>query len=514
MTGEIDHSVSIKKDSDLSVRLWDLIVGISDNFKTVEMVKKLINPSIERIDSGMSGPTLIESSSLESKEKKPLKYPRMSDPVKVYFDELSRKQIMTREDELRYARELEHSRRETCKIIFSTSLALEEFITLGKKALTGEIELGEVMELPGGGFIPEARIKKARKSLEESIEELGGYLKSLRRCQVTMSQLGPGEDPSTLYKKAERVRNDICRVVTGMEICNQLIQFLADMYLSRWDTLRNEIGRAQFIELEMGANRHQIMGWARLLENLRHRRQKALDAMINGNMRLVIIIAKQYQNCGLEFLDLIQEGNAGLIKAVEKFDYHKGTKFSTYAAWWIRQSIKRAIADQSRTVRVPVYMNSVAQKVFRESQSILSETGHQATTEELSDKLGYSQEKVKHAIRSSNRQVSLDTQYYCDNDKTLLDFMEDPKSAEIAGRTSFVFLQDQLEKVLSTLTQRECQIIKLRYGIADGLPRTLEDIGLIFNLTRERIRQIEAKALKKLRRKNRSDILRDCINTI
>ncbi|MBD3234081.1 MAG: sigma-70 family RNA polymerase sigma factor [candidate division Zixibacteria bacterium] len=439
---------------------------------------------------------------------------RLGDPVKVYFDELARKRIMTRNEELHYAKELEVCRFESVKIVFSSTLTLDAFIALAEKALTGTIDLSEVMELPGGGFIPENKISKARKDLEKAVGELKKNARALARCQQQLSQMRSGEDPSKIMARATKVRNDIYRTVSGLEISGQLIRFLVDLYLSRIDTLRKEVGRAQFIEGEMGAHRHQLMGWAKNLEEIELRRQKALDAMINGNMRLVITIAKQYQNCGLEFLDLIQEGNGGLIKAVEKYDYHRGTKFSTYAAWWIRQAIKRAIADQSRTVRVPVYMNSVAQKVMKESQSFLNEMGRQPTPDELSDKLGFSKDKVQHAIRSSTRELSLDAQYYKNEDKTLIDFMEDPKSSEMTGRTSFVHLRDKLEKVLSTLSPRECQVIKMRYGIADGVPRTLEEIGVIFNLTRERIRQIEAKALKKLRHKSRTEILRDCINLL
>lgn len=505
---------------DLSPRLLNLLLELSDMFSKCQPG---VSGGVQ--DRKMAGsrpagslPARRDEAGQEDKspatEREIRVIPRGGDPVKVYFDELARKHILTRDEELHYARELESCRLETCKILFSSAVVLQEFLILAGKALKDEIDLGEVMELPGGGFIPEEKIEKARRDLKNAVGELEGHLKALNRHQLKISQLMPGEDSSEILTRAGRTRNDIYRIIFGLDICGQLIAFLTDLFLARADTLKRETGRAQFIEIEMGANRHQIVGWAKKLEAIKQRRQRAIDAMVNGNMRLVITIAKKYQNRGLEFPDLIQEGNAGLLKAVEKYDYHKGTKFSTYAAWWIKQAINRAVADQSRTVRVPVYMNTVAQRVFRESKNIVQETGRQPTAEELSDKLGFSKDKVKHALRFTNREVSLDSYYYRDESKTVMEFIEDPKGAEIMGKTSFLHLQDKLEQVLSTLNDRECQVIKLRYGIADGLPRTLEEIGLIFNLTRERIRQIEAKALKKLRHKSRSNVLRDCVDLL
>ena len=499
---------------DLSVRLLQLLVELKtlfnrNNPRNVLVyydVKSRNSEPLKQVSSGGDGN--------KSANRSFLKLPRGGDPIKVYFDELARKNTMTRERELYYARELESCRIETSKIVFSSAIALNEFNVLTRKALSEEIGFGDVIELPGGGYIPEERITKARSGLEKAIGKLENLYKALNRHQQKISQMMPGEDPSESLTKAARTRSEIYRIISGLDICAKLILTLADLFLSRSDMMKNETGRALFIEMEMGANRYQVIGWAKKLEQTLRRRNEAIEAMVNGNMRLVITIAKKYQNRGLEFLDLIQEGNAGLLKAVEKFDYHKGTKFSTYAAWWIKQAISRAIADQSRTVRVPVYMNSLAQRVYKERQNIIQESGHEPSIKELAEKLEYSEDKVKQALRSSNREISLDGSYYRDESKPILDFMEDPKSTEMTGKTSFIHFQDKLEQVLSTLTKRECQIVKLRYGMGDGLPRTLEEIGLIFNLTRERIRQIECKALKKLRHKSRSEILRDCVDML
>ncbi|MBD3168142.1 MAG: sigma-70 family RNA polymerase sigma factor [candidate division Zixibacteria bacterium] len=503
---------------DLSRRLLILLNEIKDLFRQVQQVGGVSNPGDATKPKAVGNKKAEKKESVDPKERKSfeidIKTSKTGDPVKVYFDELARKRTMSREEELHYARELESSRLEITKIVFSCTNVIEAFIELATKALIGESDLGEVMELPGGGFVPEEKITKARTNLEKAVEELSVCHRELNRYQTRISHMMPGEDTSEFLSKASKTRNEIYRIISGLELSSNLIVFLSDIFLNRVDILKKETGRAQFIEMEMGASRYQIIGWAKKLEDNRARRNSAIESMVSGNMRLVITIAKKYQNRGLEFLDLIQEGNGGLLKAVEKYDYHKGTKFSTYAAWWIKQAINRAIADQSRTVRVPVYMNSVAQKVFKETQNIIQETGRQPTTEELSDKLGFSEDKVKHAMRSSSREVSLDGYYYRDENKTIMEFIEDPKSAEMMGKTSFVHLQDTLEQVLSTLTERERQVLKLRYGLVDGLPRTLEEIGLIFNLTRERIRQIEAKALKKLRHKSRSEILRECVELL
>ena len=497
---------------DLSKRLLTLLTQIGEMFHRWKPHTELRNNGAQPVS------VLKEKKSVEPEERKAfeidIKTSRTGDVVRVYFDELARKRTMAREEELYFARELESSRIEICKIVFSCTNVIEAFINLAEKALLGECDLGEVMELPGGGFIPEEKITKARSNLENAVENLSAHHRELNRYQTKISHMMPDEDSSGYLSKASKTRNEIYKVISGLELSSSIIVFLSDIFLNRVDVLKKEAGRAQFIEMEMGASRYQIIGWGKKLEDNRRKRSKAIESMVSGNMRLVITIAKKYQNRGLEFLDLIQEGNAGLLKAVEKYDYHKGTKFSTYAAWWIKQAINRAIADQSRTVRVPVYMNSVAQKVYKESQNIIQETGRQPTTEELSDKLGFSEDKVKHAIRSTSREVSLDGFYYRDENKKMMEFIEDPKSAEMIGKTSFVHLQDTLEQVLGTLSDRERQVLKLRYGLVDGLPRTLEEIGLIFNLTRERIRQIEAKALKKLRHKSRSEILRDCVDLL
>ncbi len=335
----------------------------------------------------------------------------------------------------------------------------------------------------------DALLKQASKA---SSKKKGGRESRKARAEASSVAMLTG-DPVRMYLK-EIGKVDLLTAAEEVDLAKKIEAGLEA-------TAKLEEAEEQGIELERKEKRRlgriEQMGW------------DAKDALIEANLRLVVSIAKRYVGRGMLFLDLIQEGNLGLIRAVEKFDYTKGFKFSTYATWWIRQAITRAIADQARTIRIPVHMVETINKLVRIQRQLLQELGREPTPEEIGEKMDMSAERVREIQKISQEPVSLETPIGEEEDSQLGDFIEDHEAIRPDDAASFTMLQEQLSKVLDGLAERERKVIELRFGLKDGHPRTLEEVGREFGVTRERIRQIESKTLAKLRHPSRSSKLKD-----
>jgi RNA polymerase primary sigma factor len=390
-----------------------------------------------------------------------------------------------------------------------------------------DLDYEEIKELlakgQGRGILTQDEINESLQTLDLTPEQLDHFYVLLDELNIEVLD-GPsaeslqdleGEAEEAAEEKEEALDRDM--ELAGKTPTNDPVRmYLKEIGKVPLLTAAQEVDLAKKIEAGEEASAKLREGGKKLsreeLRSLRRQEsvgQEAKRKLVEANLRLVVSIAKRYVGRGMLFLDLIQEGNLGLIRAVEKFDFRKGYKFSTYATWWIRQAITRAIADQARTIRIPVHMVETINKLIRVQRQLLQELGREPTPEEIAEQMELTPEKVREIIKVSQEPVSLETPIGEEEDSHLGDFIEDSDAVVPIDAASFILLQEQLEDVLNSLNEREKEVIRLRFGLTDGHPRTLEEVGREFGVTRERIRQIESKTLAKLRHPTRSAKLRD-----